>query len=50
MASRGWPWHKQTVGRVEDGSRRTEFHEVLALADILEVTVTAFMPGGQEVS
>ena len=42
MAARGWPWHQQTVTRVETGRRMVRWGEVLAAADILGVTTDRF--------
>jgi hypothetical protein len=41
MADRGWPWHQQTVGRVEAGQRVVRLGEAKDLASILETTIDA---------
>jgi transcriptional regulator with XRE-family HTH domain len=41
MADRGWPWHQQTVGRVEAGQRVVRLGEAKDLAAILETTIDA---------
>jgi transcriptional regulator with XRE-family HTH domain len=41
MAEKGWPWHQQTVGRVEAAQRVVRLGEAKDLASILETTVDA---------
>jgi transcriptional regulator with XRE-family HTH domain len=42
MTARGWPWHQQTVTRVEAGRRMVRWGEAHAAADILRVTTDRF--------
>jgi hypothetical protein len=44
MTDRGFPWHQQTVTKVENGKRRAEWDEVVALAEIFSVQVNSFAP------
>jgi transcriptional regulator with XRE-family HTH domain len=39
MAARGWPWHQQTVTRVESGRRMVRLGEAKAVAEILETSL-----------
>lgn len=39
MAARGWPWHQQTVTRVETGRRMVRLGEAQAVAEILETSL-----------
>ena len=39
MARRGWPWHQQTVTRVETGRRMVRLGEAKAVAEILETSL-----------
>jgi len=39
MAERGYAWQQSTAWKIEHGQRALKAHEVLALSDILEVTV-----------
>jgi transcriptional regulator with XRE-family HTH domain len=48
MAALGWPWHPQTVQRVEAGQRKVTIGEAEALAGILDTSVTMLMTAGQE--
>lgn len=48
MSARGWPWHQQTVTRVETGRRMVRFGEAHAAAAILAVTLDRFGWSGPE--
>ena len=48
MAERRFPWHQNTVTRVEKGDRDISFREVQALAWILGVTTDRFTWAGPE--
>lgn len=39
MAERGWPWHPQTVQKIENGHRKVTVGEAKALAEIFKTTV-----------
>lgn len=39
MADRGWPYHQQTVGKLESGSRSVRLGEAKALAQILRTSL-----------
>ena len=39
MAARGWPWHQQTVTRVENGRRMVRLGEAKSVAEILEMSL-----------
>ena len=39
MVARGWPWHQQTVTRVETGRRMVRLGEAKAIAEILEMSL-----------
>lgn len=39
MTARGWPWHQQTVTRVENGRRMVRLGEAKAVAEILETSL-----------
>jgi hypothetical protein len=38
MRERGWPWHQQTVTKVEAGNQQLGFGEAADLAAVLDVT------------
>jgi len=42
MAAQGYPWHQNTVTRVEAGDRSVSFYEAMALAALLGVTTDRF--------
>lgn len=42
MTERGYPWHQQTVGRVEAGQQSVRFGEIEELAEILKTSVDRF--------
>ena len=42
MTERGYPWHQQTVGRVEGGRQSVRFGEIEQLAEILRTSVDRF--------
>jgi len=48
MAALGWPWHPQTVQRVEANQRKVSIGEAEALAGILDTSVQMFMTIGRE--
>jgi FtsZ-interacting cell division protein YlmF len=39
MTARGWPWHQQTVTRVENGRRMVRLGEAQAVAEILHTSL-----------
>ena len=42
MTERGYPWHQQTVGRVEAGRQSVRFAEIEQLARILQTSLDRF--------
>ena len=48
MTERGYPWHQQTVGRVEAGRQSVRFGEVEQLAQILKTSMDRFSWGSAE--
>lgn len=48
MSALGWPWHQQTVARVEHGDRMVRLGEAVALAAILGIDLSAFAAGDSE--
>jgi transcriptional regulator with XRE-family HTH domain len=49
MVARGWPWHQQTVTRVETGRRMVRLGEAAALADILATSLDNLTSPTEEV-
>jgi transcriptional regulator with XRE-family HTH domain len=43
MRSRGFPWHQQTISRVESGAQRVRIGEATALASIVGMSLDALM-------
>lgn len=50
MSERGWPWHQQTVYKIENGKQMPGLGEVTDLADILRITVDRLTWTGPEVN
>jgi transcriptional regulator with XRE-family HTH domain len=50
MAARGWHWHQQTVTRVESGQRMVRLGEALAVAEILDTSMTMLTASTRETS
>lgn len=50
MAALGWPFHPQTVQRIESGQRKVSVGEAKSLAEILATTVDRLTLPGREAS
>lgn len=48
MAALGWPWHPQTVQRVEGGTRKVSIGEAEAIAEILGTSTLMLTTLGRE--
>ena len=48
MSERGWPWHQQTVYKIENGKQGVGFGEAADLAGIFGVTTDRFTWTGPE--
>lgn len=51
MEERGWPWHQQTVGRVEHGQQSLRVGELADLADLFGVPAGDLLaPRGRDIA
>lgn len=44
MTGKGFSWHQQTVARMENGTRRADLGEAVALTEIFGVGLDTLLP------